>query len=121
MKGLGFDGTIPVSMSNNDYRAAIIEAWDEYQNAPSTNNENRVLELGWNPYVEPTIEAFKFTREKQFNFLEEYFLHETDMKIPNEIKEMTFKDLNYPVMQPINDLDTDTFLVKKVCYEFKNK
>ena len=121
MKDLGFDGTIPTSMSNNNYRAAIIKAWNEYQNAPSTNNENRVLELGWNPHVEPTIEAFKFAREKQFNFLEEYFLHETDTEITDEIKEMTFKDLNYPVMQPINDLDTDTFLVKKVCYEFKNK
>ena len=121
MKDLGFDGTIPAEMNNNDYRLAVLEAWNEYQVAPSTINENKVLELGWNPHVEPNHKAFKFARDKQFNFLEEYFIHETDMKISDEIKEMTFKDLNYPIMQPINDLDTDTFLVKKVCYEFKNK
>jgi len=121
MQELGFDGTIPAEMTNNDYRVAVLEAWNDYQAAPSTTNEKKVLELGWNPYVEPTHKAFKFTKEKQFKFFEEYFLNETDMKISDEIKEMTFKDLNYPIMQPVNELDTDTFLIKKVCYEFKNK
>lgn len=118
MSGLGYDGTIPSNMTNNEYRSAIIEAFDNYQNAPSTINENKLLELGWNPYVKPTEKAFKFTKNKQYRFIKDYFVNKTNMIITEDIKNLSFNDLNYPIMQPVNELDTDTFMVKKVCYEF---
>ena len=42
--------------------------------AAYANHDNEALiEMGWNPYVEPNTESFKYARERQIDFFNEYY------------------------------------------------
>lgn len=122
---MNIDGTIPAEIkSNMEYRKAVIEAYNTYQSEPTKTNELNVLKLGWNPHIEPTTEAFKYAKHRQIDFINEFYDNiNEDFKILSlqESKNYTFNELNYPIMFPVNELDTDTRLVKEVCLYFHNK
>ena len=118
MKDLGYDGTIDPNISNLDYYKMVVESYNNYQEAPSTSNEKRLLELGWNPYVEPTWEAFKYAKERQYNYIFIESIYEL-ANVEFDINDYKDEDLNYVIMKPVNKWDTDKDYVKEVCVYHK--
>lgn len=113
MKDFGLDGTIEPGTTNADYYKMVIEAYNDYKEVPTSRNEQKLVELGWNPFVEPVWETFKYTRKRQANFIKN-----TNEMLSESLT--TNDDLNYVIMDPINKLDTDTYYVKQACIYYHN-
>lgn len=47
--------------------------YEDIREAYSNHDEDKLLKLGWNPVVEPTSENFKFARERQIKWFDEFF------------------------------------------------
>lgn len=99
--------------------------------AYTKGDTNALIEMGWNPYVKPTDEAFEYAREKQINYLDEYFnfnIYDVSRFYTNESIESLTEVTNssnkilQPVFLIVNFKDTDNKLAKKFkkLYDYKD-
>lgn len=83
---LGIESAIFENISNTEYKILVEDAYTKYNNDPSEDNCVDLLSLGWNPSVEPSDQAFKRAKERQYEYINQYFGHEGSPENHNDIR-----------------------------------
>lgn len=104
---------------------------DQVREAYEKHDNEALLEMGWNPYVKPTDEAFEYARQKQINYLDEYynfdiydvtrFYTNRTLESLNEAVENSTKSLS-PIFLVVSFKPTTNTVAKAVkdIYSFKD-
>ena len=110
--------------TNLEYYNALKEACNAFKELPTSANKQRILNLGWNPYISLTEKAFDEAKTIQGAFfmsrlgISESFDHEAcNNTDPHQYKD---EELNYVVMQARNEWDTDRNNIRQMCTYYKN-